>query len=94
MSVLIVKIRFQFIKNIPKQDEYLKRTPDYERALSQVMRNIRIARRKFMPKAQVVNYASYLCKVTTTMLDYLTAHSSYPKSWPESLDEFELVVES
>lgn len=47
-----------------------------------------------MPKAQVVNYAAQLRKVTTSMLDYLTFHSSYPKSWPESLAEYEIVIES
>lgn len=84
---------FQFIKNISKQDDYLKLIPSYESALSQVLCEIRIARRKFMPKAQVVNYASQLTKVTTSMLDYLTFHK-YPKSWPDSLKDFEIVIES
>lgn len=84
----------QFIRNISKQDAYLKRIPAYEKALSQVLRQIRISRRKFMPKAQVVHYAGHLCKVTTSMLDYLTAHSYYPKSWPENLENFGIVIES
>lgn len=84
---------FQFIKNISKQDDYLKLIPSYELALSQVLLEIRIARRKFMPKAQVVHYASQLTKVTTSMLDYLTFHK-YPKSWPDSLRDFEIVIES
>lgn len=46
-----------------------------------------------MPKAQVVHYASQLTKVTTSMLDYLTFHK-YPKSWPDSLKDFEIVIES
>lgn len=46
-----------------------------------------------MPKAQVVNYAAQLRKVTTSMLDYLTYHK-YPKVWPEKLTNFELVIES
>lgn len=62
-------------------------------ALSQVLRNIVVSRRKFMPKAQVVHYASHLQKLTTTMLDYL-AMNSFPETWPESLDCFEIVVES
>ncbi|KAG4072386.1 hypothetical protein HA402_004318 [Bradysia odoriphaga] len=82
-----------FIKNISKQDDYLKLIPSYESALSQVLREIRIARRKFMPKAQVVHYASQLTKVTTSMLDYLTFHK-YPKSWPDTLKDFEIVIES
>lgn len=83
----------QFIRNISKQDDYLQRIPSYESALSQVLRDIHIARRKFMPKAQVVNYADQLRKVTTSMLDYLT-YNKYPKTWPESLKDFELVIES
>lgn len=83
----------EFIRNIPKQDDYLKKIPAYEFALSQVLRDIRIARRKFMPKAQVVNYAAQLRKVTTAMLDYLTYHK-YPKSWPNSLKNFKIVIES
>lgn len=82
-----------FIRNISKQDDYLRRIPSYESALSQVLRGINIARRKFMPKAQVVNYAAQLRKVTTSMLDYLTYHK-YPKTWPDSLTNFELVIES
>ncbi|XP_031624601.1 T-cell activation inhibitor, mitochondrial [Contarinia nasturtii] len=83
-----------FFKNIPKQDEYLKHIPAYEQALSQVLREIKISRRKFMPKAQVVHYAGYLRKVTTSMLDYLTQYSHYPKSWPTDLSNFEIVIES
>lgn len=59
-----------------------------------MLRQIQVARRKFMPKAQVVHYAEHLCKVTTSMLDYLTTHSAYPKSWPENLENFEIVIES
>lgn len=81
------------MKNISKQDDYLKLIPSYESALSQVLCEIRIARRKFMPKAQVVHYASQLTKVTTSMLDYLTFHK-YPESWPDSLKDFEIVIES
>lgn len=47
-----------------------------------------------MPKAQVVHYAAYLRKVTTSMLDYLTQHSTYPKTWPTDLSNFEIVIES
>lgn len=84
---------FQFIRNIPKHDVYLKRIPAYEIALSQVLRDIKIGRRKFMPKAQAGDYAGHLRKVTTTLLDYLST-KKYPKSWPESLSEYEIVIES
>lgn len=89
----ITDLLLQFIKNISKQDDYLKKIPSYELALSQVLLDICIARRKFMPKAQVVNYAAQLCKVTTAILDYLT-YSKFPKTWPETLKDFELVIES
>lgn len=82
-----------FIKNIARHDIHLKRIPAYEIALSQVLRNIKIGRRKFMPKSQAFQYASHLRKVTTTLLDYLTTNK-YPKSWPYNLNEFEIVVES
>lgn len=85
---------FQFFKNIPQQDEYLQHIPAYEGALSQVLRGIKVSRRKFMPKAHVVHYATYLRKVTTSMLDYLTEYAHYPASWPTDLSNFEIVIES
>lgn len=92
--LLFIVFLLQFIKNIPKQDEYLQHIPSYEKALSQVLCNIRVSRRKFMPKAQVVHYAAHLRKITTSMLDYLTNHTKYPKSWPTDLSNFEIVIES
>lgn len=47
-----------------------------------------------MPKAQVVHYATYLRKVTTSLLDYLTEYAHYPASWPTDLSNFEIVIES
>ncbi|XP_065076285.1 T-cell activation inhibitor, mitochondrial [Ochlerotatus camptorhynchus] len=81
------------LQNIDKHDAYLRKLPAYEYALSQVLRNIRIGRRKFMPKAQAMAYASHLRKITTSLLDYL-GKSKYPKSWPTDLSKFEIVVES
>ncbi|XP_052868518.1 T-cell activation inhibitor, mitochondrial [Anopheles cruzii] len=83
----------ELIKNIDKHDSYLRKLPAYEYALSQVLRNIRIGRRKFMPKAQAMAYASHLRRITTTLLDYLSK-SKFPKVWPETLSQYELVVES
>lgn len=79
--------------NVRVHDVYLTKIPAYEYALSQVLRKIQIARRKFMPKAQVQAYTSHLRKVTTGLLDYLSRYK-YPKTWPETLEEFEIVVES
>ncbi|XP_014091270.1 T-cell activation inhibitor, mitochondrial [Bactrocera oleae] len=82
-----------FIKNIPQHDEFLKCIPLYENTLSQVLRNIKIGRRKFMPKQQAREYAAHLNKVTTTIGDYLTVNK-YPKSWPATLADYEIVIES
>lgn len=82
-----------FIKNIPQHDVYLRVVPVYELTLSQVLRGIQIGRRKFMPKTQARGYANYLMKVTTSLNDFLSKQK-YPQSWPESLKEFTIVVES
>ncbi|XP_059616479.1 T-cell activation inhibitor, mitochondrial [Phlebotomus argentipes] len=82
-----------FIRNIPKHDAYLKKIPAYEYALSQILRKIKIGRRKFMPKTQAGFYTNHLRKVTTTLLDYL-GRQQYPNSWPDDLSEYEIVIES
>ncbi|EDW17095.1 T-cell activation inhibitor, mitochondrial [Drosophila mojavensis] len=82
-----------FIKNIPQHDAYLNVVPVYELTLSQVLRNIQIGRRKFMPKQQARGYANHLMKVTTSLNDFLSKQL-YPKSWPQTLKEFTIVVES
>lgn len=88
-----LSVSLQFIRHIDAQDAHLARIPSYESALSHVLLGITIARRKFMPKAQVTSYADQLRRVTTAMLDYL-ANGAYPERWPASLGDFELVVES
>uniref|UniRef100_A0A1L8E2U1 Putative t-cell activation inhibitor mitochondrial n=1 Tax=Nyssomyia neivai TaxID=330878 RepID=A0A1L8E2U1_9DIPT len=82
-----------FIRNIPKHDAYLMKIPAYEYGLSQILRKIKIGRRKFMPKTQAGFYTNHLRKVTTTLLDYL-GRQQYPASWPEDLSEYEIVIES
>ncbi|KAH8266061.1 hypothetical protein KR038_001613 [Drosophila bunnanda] len=82
-----------FIKNIPHHDAYLKVVPVYERTLSQVLLEIQIGRRKFMPKQQASGYANHLMKVTTSLNDYL-GKQKYPTEWPKTLKEFTIVVES
>lgn len=81
------------LKNLPKHDFYLTKIPAYENALSQVLRKIKVSRRKFMPKAQAEAYTNHLRKVTTSLLDFLS-RKTYPKIWPETLSNFEIVVES
>lgn len=43
-----------------------------------------------MPKTLAKNYSSHLSRVITNILDYLSKHR-YPETWPESLNEYELV---
>lgn len=76
-----------------KHDANLARIPAYEYALSQVLRRIRIKRRKFMPKTSANDYTGYLRLLITSLLDYLSTNK-FPKSWPDSMEEFEIVVES
>lgn len=66
----------------------------YENTLSQVLRNIKIARRKYMPKTLAESYSGHLSRIITTVLDYLGNRNKFPESWPDSLSDFELVVES
>ena len=46
-----------------------------------------------MPKTLAKNYSSHLSKVITNILDFL-GKNKFPESWPASLRDFELVVES
>ncbi|XP_023296474.2 T-cell activation inhibitor, mitochondrial [Lucilia cuprina] len=83
----------EFIRNIPSHDAFLKKIPIYENTLSRVLKQIKIGRRKFMPKQQAVEYAGHLMKVTTTLGDYLSV-KKFPKSWPDTLQDYEIVIES
>ena len=46
-----------------------------------------------MPKTLAQNYSSHLSRVITNVLDFL-AKNKFPDTWPESLRNYELVVES
>lgn len=83
----------ELLRNIQRHDAYLMKIPAYEYALSQVLRQIRIKRRKFMPKTQAIQYTSHLRNLTTSLLDFL-GRNKYPKVWPESMNEYEIVIES
>lgn len=91
--IKLILIPFQLIKHIPRQEVYLSSIPMYENTLSQVLLDIKIARRKFMPKTLAQNYSSHLSRVITNILDFL-GKNKFPESWPESLRDYELVVES
>ncbi|KAG5674569.1 hypothetical protein PVAND_004523 [Polypedilum vanderplanki] len=83
----------ELFKNIPQHEVYLKTIPMYENTLSKVLLDIKITRRKFMPKIMAKSYSSHLSRVVTTLLDYLSKNK-YPEVWPSKLKDYELVVES
>ncbi|CAH1955869.1 unnamed protein product [Acanthoscelides obtectus] len=82
-----------FLKNIKRYDLALTRIPAFEKSLSHVLRNIKVGRRKFMPKIVAEAYEENLRQITTSLSDYMGSRS-YPKEWPESLEDFEIVVET
>ncbi|XP_063975280.1 T-cell activation inhibitor, mitochondrial isoform X2 [Diachasmimorpha longicaudata] len=81
------------IRNIPKHDLILRRLPAFEKAVSRVLLDIKIGRRKFMPKVMVGQYEHQLRQLTTTLSDY-RGRPGYPKTWPSSLGSYELVIEA
>ncbi|XP_034934667.1 T-cell activation inhibitor, mitochondrial isoform X2 [Chelonus insularis] len=81
------------IKNIRKHDMVLLRLPAFEKAVSRVLLDIKIGRRKFMPKVMVGQYEKQLRQLTTTLSDY-RGKSNYPKVWPSSLSSYEIVIEA
>ncbi|XP_014217655.1 T-cell activation inhibitor, mitochondrial isoform X2 [Copidosoma floridanum] len=81
------------IKNVKKYDLVLLRLPAFEKAVSRVLLDIKVGRRKFMPKVMVGEYESQLRQLITTLSDY-RGKRSYPNSWPESLSSYEIVIEA
>ncbi|KAJ8920872.1 hypothetical protein NQ315_015665 [Exocentrus adspersus] len=82
-----------FLKNLSKYDTALTRIPAFEKSLSHVLRNIKIGRRKFMPKIVAGAYEENLRQITTSLSDY-RGRKPFPKEWPESLSDYEIVVET
>ncbi|KAL3280920.1 hypothetical protein HHI36_004147 [Cryptolaemus montrouzieri] len=83
----------ELIKNIHSHDAILSRIPNFEKAVSQVLRNIKIGRRKFMFKIMAGEYEKNLLQITTSLSDYLS-YRKFPKQWPQSLENFEIVIEN
>ncbi|XP_058790990.1 T-cell activation inhibitor, mitochondrial-like isoform X2 [Phymastichus coffea] len=81
------------IKNVRKYDAVLLRLPAFEKAVSRVLLDIKVGRRKFMPKVMVGQYESQLRQLTTTLSDY-RSRRNYPSSWPENLSTYEIVIEA
>ncbi|XP_075212221.1 T-cell activation inhibitor, mitochondrial-like isoform X1 [Lycorma delicatula] len=82
-----------FIKNIWKDDIVLGTVPAFEKAVSRVLRDIKVVRRKFQPVTMAKHYENNLRRLTTTLSDY-QGRRGYPKTWPVSLKDYELVVET
>jgi len=49
--------------------------------------------RKFQPKVMAKQYENQLRRLTTSLSDH-QGRMGYPKDWPPSLSDFELVVET
>ncbi|XP_071563157.1 T-cell activation inhibitor, mitochondrial isoform X1 [Temnothorax nylanderi] len=87
------------IKNVRKHDAVLLKLPAFEKAVSQVLLDIKVGRRvlymcrKFMPKVMVGQYEQQLRQLTTTLSDY-RGKRKYPSSWPASLSTYEIVIEA
>lgn len=81
------------IKNVAKHDVVLLRLPAFEKAVSQVLLNIKVGRRKFMPKVMVSQYEQQLRQLTTTLSDY-RGRRNYPNTWPSDLSAYEIVIEA
>jgi len=61
--------------------------------LSQSLRDINIVQRQFQPITLVEDYKSRLRKLVTGVNDFKTRRS-LPSSWPESMSQFKLSVET
>ncbi|CAG9825367.1 unnamed protein product [Phaedon cochleariae] len=82
-----------FIKKIKNYDSALTRIPAFEKSLSHVLRNIKVVRRKFMPKIVAGAYEQNLKQITTSLSDY-SGQKPFPIEWPKSLEDYEIVVET
>ncbi|CAH1646578.1 unnamed protein product [Spodoptera littoralis] len=81
------------IKKVSQEDSALIMIPNYEKALSSILRDIHIRRRKFMPKVSAHQYCSHLRQLITSIGDYYGRGSKFPPSVPESLQKYEIVIE-
>ncbi|XP_015191197.1 PREDICTED: T-cell activation inhibitor, mitochondrial-like isoform X2 [Polistes dominula] len=81
------------IKNVQKYDTILQRLPAFEKAVSTVLLDIKVGRRKFMPKVMAGQYERQLRQLTTTLSDY-RGRRRYPNAWPANLSAYEIVIEA
>ncbi|KAL0880994.1 hypothetical protein ABMA27_002145 [Loxostege sticticalis] len=92
----IIDVRHEWlslIKKVSQEDSALTAIPNYEKALSSVLREIHIRRRKFMPKVSASQYCNHLRQLITSIGDYYGRGNQFPSSVPSSLKKYEIVVE-
>lgn len=82
----------EVINNVPYFDAVLRRIPAVRNTVSQVLRDIQVVHRKFQPPVLASSYEKQLRKLSASLADHWVKYG-YPPSWPESLKEYELVVE-
>ncbi|CAH0406903.1 unnamed protein product [Chilo suppressalis] len=81
------------IKKVSQEDSALIIIPNYEKALSSILREIHICRRKYMPKVSAHQYCSHLRQLITSIGDFYGRGNKFPSSVPNSLSKYEIVVE-
>lgn len=81
------------IKKVSQEDSALIMIPNYEKALSSILRDIHICRRKFMPKVSATLYCSHLRQLITSIGDFYGRGYKFPSHVPESLNKYQIVVE-
>ncbi|XP_068632591.1 T-cell activation inhibitor, mitochondrial isoform X2 [Battus philenor] len=81
------------IKKVSQEDGALSQIPNYEKALSSILRDIHICRRKFMPKVSATQYCNHLRQLVTSIGDFYGRGKKFPPTVPESLSKYEIVVE-
>ncbi|KAG8233413.1 hypothetical protein J437_LFUL013407 [Ladona fulva] len=81
------------IRNVKKHDAVIARIPAVERAVSTVLMDINVVHRKFQPKVTAEGYERHLRRLATSLGDY-RGRGGYPKEWPPTLKNFQLVVET
>ena len=79
------------IRNIPKADEQLRKIPLVEKALSQMLRDIKIVKSKHQKSVTVDDYRIRLRKLITNMGDYFVTRS-LPSRWPDTLSDLEMCI--
>ncbi|KAL4716371.1 hypothetical protein ACJJTC_006733 [Scirpophaga incertulas] len=81
------------IKKVSQEDSALTTIPNYEKALSSVLRDIHICRRKYMPKVSAHQYCNHLRQLITSIGDFYGRGNKFPDSIPKSLSKYQIVVE-